>query len=138
MAIALAGIIVESLHAGKHKQPSRLFSLKDLQQEVTRRRIKEGLTPSVLRLIRRSPNTLWRLFRKVPQRRIVRCLVVLHSYKRIESNELASQFFEDFADDIPRLTRVLSLHGVQFSLTDDAGERSYHWWQETRKRLESR
>lgn len=138
MTIALAGIIVESLYAGKHSQPPRLLSLKDLQREVTRRRIKEGLTPSVLRLLRRSPNTIWRLFRQVPQRRIVRCLAVLHSYQRIEPNEWAVQFFEDFTDDLPRLTRVLSLHGVQFSLTDDAGERSYHWWQETRKRLESR
>ena len=135
MRIALTGIIVESLYEAKSRRGNGGLTLEELQRDVTKRRVREGLTPSTLRLIKRSPLTILRLFRKVPKKRIVRSLLVLHEYKRIEVNEWCESCIRDSNGNLHTVMNVLDVQGTIISLTDDVGEKSYQWWQETRQRL---
>ena len=135
MRIALNGLIVESLHEAKQKQKNGGLTLEELQRDVTKRRVREGFTPSIHRLFKRSPLTILRLFRKVPKKRIVRSLLVLHEYKRIEVNEWCESCIRDSNGNLHTVMNVLDVQGTIISLTDDVGEKSYQWWQETRQRL---
>lgn len=130
MRLKLLGLIIEALaEVQKSSDGTEGLTLEELQRIVTRKRIREGWTKSVGKLIGRSPLTIFRLFRKIPQKRIVQALLVHQSHGRISMDEKSIRYAEAADGDYAELARIFNIHKTEFMLDNGfRGKETVEFW----------
>ncbi len=134
MRFSLKGLIIEALNRAEENGKPGL-TIDELQEELTNRRVQEGANWRALsRLLIRSPVTIFRLFRKIPQGRIVSELLMHYDYGRIEMDKKSMRYAEVSRDDPVELARIFRVHGTVFSLSPSIeGRKSVIFWNERRR-----